>query len=140
MFKDGGLPPLLKSLFVLAALINAVGWICDEYTKIVWYDEFAHFFTSFSVALVLGFFSYRRAASYRRHHHLDYFIVVACFGVTAGAIWEVLEWFIVMGEFADSPICDIVYDTLGALAAGALSVWFVQRSAFEASKEAKCST
>jgi hypothetical protein len=131
MFFDGGLPPLLKFLFVLAALINAVGWIWDEYTKIVWYDEVAHLYTTFAITLALGCLAYRRAATYLRDRHVDHFIVVLSFGVAAGALWEVIEWIILLREFRDSPVSDIVYDSLGAIGAAGLSVWFARSMAYD---------
>lgn len=131
MVLDGGLPPFLKFLFVLAALMNAVGWIWDEYTKIIWYDEVAHLYTTFAITLAVGFFTYRRARNYLHDRSIDHFVVVVSFGIAAGAIWEVIEWVILVGEFKDSPVSDIVYDSIGALAAGGASVWFARRSAFE---------
>ena len=131
MVLDGGLPPFLKLLFVLAALINAIGWIWDEYTNIVFYDELAHLYTTFAITLATGFFTYRRAVSYLCDRHFDHFTVVVSFGIAVGALWEVFEWIILLGEFKDSPVSDIVYDSLGALMAGGLSVWFARRRAYE---------
>ena len=131
MALDGGLPSLLKFLFVLAALINAVGWIWDKYTEIVWYDEIAHLYTTLAITLAAGLFTYRRAVTYLGDRHIDHFTVVISFGVAAAALWEVIEWVILLGEFKDSPVSDIVYDSLGALMAGALSVWFARRRPYD---------
>ena len=90
----------------------------------------AHFYTSLAITLMLAFLTYRRAETYLSRHHLDFFIVVVSFGVAAGALWEVLEWAILVGTFKDSPASDIVYDSLGAVLAAGLSVWFARRSAF----------
>lgn len=128
MTLDRMLPNLFKFLFVLAAIINAVGWIWDEYTKIVWYDEFAHFYTSFSITLALAYLIYRRAKSYLHERKIDYFLVVISFGLALGAVWEVFEWIILLGDFKDSPVSDIIYDGAGAILAALLAVWLLPRA------------
>jgi hypothetical protein len=51
-------------------------------------------------------------------HRVFLFLVIACFGITLGALWEVFER--AVPDIAEpNPIVDIVMDTLGAVTASA---------------------
>ncbi len=110
-------------LFVVAALLNAVGWTWQAYTGIPGYDEFAHFFTSFTVTLSLGFLVYRSVREPFRQHRLHFVLVIASFGISLGAFWEIFEWAILRELI--NPVVDIIMDSLGAVLAGFAAAWFL---------------
>lgn len=115
------LPAIFNLLFVIAALLNAAGWVWGLYGRIPGYDEVAHFFTSFAVALALGYPVLRILTTAGvGGHRIFFFLVVASFGITLGALWEVFEWAALIRE--PDPVIDIIMDTLGAATASA--AWF----------------
>jgi hypothetical protein len=120
---DHRLPSLFDLLFVVAALLNAIGWTWNAYTSFPGYDEFAHFFTSFTVTLSLGFLIYRRVEEPFREHRLHFVLVIASFGISLGAFWEIFEW-AVLKELIN-PVVDIIMDSLGAVLAGLAAAWLL---------------
>jgi hypothetical protein len=44
---------------VVAAVLNAAGWVWDLYTTVWGFDEVAHFYTSFAITLALGYRVFR---------------------------------------------------------------------------------
>lgn len=119
-FEDR-LPPFFDLFFVSAAIVNAGGWVWDLYTRVCGYDEFAHFFTTFAVALSFGYLAFDAMQLHFREHRWHYALAITSFGVTLGAWWEVVEW-VILTELTD-PVGDIVLDTLGAFLAAGLAVW-----------------
>jgi hypothetical protein len=121
IFNDR-LPSLLVMLFVLAAMVNAAGWVWNEY-KTPGYDEFAHLFTTFAVTLALGFLAYWRVQHHFRRHPVHFVLVISSFGISLGALWEVFEWTLI-GELRD-PVGDIIVDSIGAILAGIAAPWLI---------------
>jgi hypothetical protein len=121
---ENRLPALFDALFVLAAIVNAAGWVWNLYKPVWGYDEFAHFYTTFAVTLSLGYLSFYAMRQHFREHRWHYVMVVASFGVTLGAWWEVVEW-LILKELTD-PVADIVVDSLGAFLAAGVAVWALQ--------------
>lgn len=127
LLARNGLPPLVDALFVLAAVVNAVGWVWNLYTSMWAFDEIAHFFTSFAITLALGYFVFRAMnASFSEEHGWRYLVVITSFGVTIGAWWEVAEWLFIE-DLAD-PVSDIILDSLGAFLAALLSLRLLRES------------
>lgn len=120
LFNDR-LPSSLVLLFVVSAVVNAAGWIWNEYRSIFGYDEFAHLFTTFAVTLSLGFLVYWRVQHYFYDHRLHFVLVIASFGISLGAFWEIFE-LTLLGNLRD-PINDIVMDSIGAILAGVVAPW-----------------
>lgn len=121
-----GLPNFFDLLFVSAALLNAVGWVWDLYTRVPGYDEAAHFYTSFAVTLSFGYLTFDVVRQHFRRHLGHFVIVIASFGISLGALWEVLEW--LFAESLADPVADIILDSLGAVLAGAVAAWVLGRS------------
>lgn len=119
-FEDR-LPSLFDLLFVIAAMVNGAGWIWNLYKSVLGYDEFAHFFTTFAVALALGYLVLYVMREHFRAHRVHYAVIIISFGVTLGAWWEVFEW-VILAKLTD-PVGDIIVDTLGAVLAALLAVW-----------------
>jgi hypothetical protein len=103
--------------------MNAAGWVWNEYKTIYGYDELAHLFTTFAVTLSLGFLVYWQVQHYFCDHHAHFVLVIASFGISLGALWEVFEWTL-LGQLRD-PVGDIVMDSIGALLAGLVAPWLL---------------
>jgi hypothetical protein len=123
VFFNERLPSLLILLFVIAAIVNAVGWIWNEYKHTYGYDEFAHLFTTFAVTLSLGFLTYRRMQGYFHKHRSHFALAISSFGISLGALWEVFEWSLI-GDLRD-PVGDIIVDSIGAALAGITAPWLL---------------
>lgn len=116
------LPSLLVLQFVIAAIVNAAGWIWNEFKTVYGYDGFAHLYTTFAITLALGFLTYWRVQQHFRHHLLHFVLVISSFGISLGALWEVFEWTL-LGELSN-PIVDIIMD-IGAALAGMAAPWLM---------------
>lgn len=128
LLAPNGLPPLVDALFVIAAGINAAGWVWDLYTTVLGFDEVAHFFTSFAITLALGYYVFRAMRDpFSQQNGWRYFVVITSFGVTIGAWWEVAEW-IFIDHLAD-PVSDIILDSFGALLAALVSLRLLRHDA-----------
>src|SRR5689334_7965961 len=56
--RDDKLPTLFDFLFVLAALLNATGWVWNLFGMPGAYDEIVHAYTTFAITLALSFLVY----------------------------------------------------------------------------------
>ena len=126
VLMDRRLPTLFDFLFVVAALLNAGGWIGLFYQPGP-YDEITHAFTTFSITLALSFIVYQSMLPLFRRHRRLYILTIASFGIAIGALWEVTEWAIAVINDLDDTIVDLIMDTIGALAAALFSLWALQR-------------
>ena len=120
---DTRLPNLFDLLFVAAAIVNAAGWVWDLYGRIPGYDEISHFYTSFAVTLSLGYLVYQRVREPFREHRFHFVLVIASFGISLGAFWEIFEWLFL--KELPNPVVDIIMDSLGAVLAGFAAAWFL---------------
>ncbi|HEY9655943.1 MAG TPA: hypothetical protein V6C50_10665 [Crinalium sp.] len=130
--RDDRLPTLFDFLFVLAALLNAGGWVWGLFYPPGPYDEITHAFTIFAFTLAFSFLVYRPLLAVFRQHRLLYLLTIASFGIAIGALWEVAEWSAgkILGieviESLDDTITDLVMDSLGAAFAAVTSLWTLQ--------------
>lgn len=130
--KDDRLPTLFDFLFVIAALLNAGGWVWRLFYQPGPYDEITHAFTTFAITLALSFLVYRSMLTVFRQHKVLYLLTVTSFGIAIGALWEVTEWTAgkvltteVIGSLDDT-IVDLIMDSLGAGLAAVISLWALQ--------------
>lgn len=129
---DDRLPALFDFLFVLAALLNAGGWVWGLFYQQGPYDEIVHAFTTFAVTLALSFLAYSSMLTIFRNHKLLYLLTITSFGIAIGALWEIAEWTagIVLSteviESLDDTIIDLIMDSLGAAIAALTSLWALQ--------------
>jgi hypothetical protein len=130
--KDNRLPTLFDFLFVVAALLNAGGWVWRLFYQPGPYDEITHAFTTFAITLALSFLVYRSMLTIFRQHKVLYLLTIASFGIAIGALWEVTEWTAgkVLAteviESLDDTIVDLIMDSLGAGLAAVISLWALQ--------------
>ena len=127
--KDDRLPTLFDFLFVLAALLNAAGWVWGLFNAPGLYDEIVHGFTIFALTLAFGFLVYRPMLDIFRQHKLLYLLTIVSFGIAVGALWEIIEWSagqvlpIQVVPGLEDTIINLVMDSLGAVFAALLSLW-----------------
>lgn len=130
--RDDKLPTLFDFLFVLAALLNAGGWVWGLFYPPGPYDEITHAFTIFALTLAFSFLVYQSMLTVFRQHRLLYLLTIASFGIAIGALWEVAEWIageilrVEVIESIDDTITDLMMDSLGAVMAAVTSLWALQ--------------
>jgi len=115
------LPSLFSLLFVVAGLLNGLGWVFDFWDRVPFFDPFTHGYTSFAVALALGFLAYYSMAVHFRSHGWIYVLSIASFGLALGGLWEVFEWAMSVPQTYQAIAVDLIADAIGAIAAGALA-------------------
>lgn len=132
VIRDDRLPTLFDFLFVLAALLNAAGWVWGLFGMPGPYDEIVHAFTTFAITLAVSFLVYQRMLTVFRQHTILYLLTIASFGIAIGALWEITEWSAgkvlstqIIGSLNDT-IIDLLMDTLGAIVAALVSLWALQ--------------
>lgn len=127
--RDDKLPTLFDFFFVLAALLNATGWVWNLFGMPGPYDEIVHVYTTFAITLALSFLVYSSMLNIFRNHTLLYLVTITSFGIAIGALWEVTEWSAgkilstEVIESLDDTIIDLVMDSLGAGLAALISLW-----------------
>ena len=126
VLKERQLPTLFDLLFVIAALLNAGGWIGLFYQPGP-YDEITHAFTTFSVTLALSFLVYQPMLPLFHNHRLLYILTIISFGLAIGALWEVFEWLTATINSLDDTIVDLIMDAIGAIAASLLSLYALRK-------------
>lgn len=131
--RDDKLPTLFDFLFVVAALVNAIGWVWGLFGMAGPYDEIVHAYTTFAITLALSFLVYSSMLSIFRNHTLLYLVTISSFGIAIGALWEVAEWSAgkVLStqviESLDDTIIDLIMDSLGAGLAALISLWALRK-------------
>ncbi|KOP28330.1 hypothetical protein AMR41_00385 [Hapalosiphon sp. MRB220] len=130
--QENRLPTLFDFLFVLAALLNAGGWVWDLFYMPGPYDEIVHAYTTFAITLALSFLVYSSMLNIFRHHKFLYLLTIASFGIAIGALWEITEWSAgkilstkIIGSLNDT-VVDLMMDSLGAGLAAFISLWTLQ--------------
>lgn len=126
ILMDERLPTLFDFLFVIAALLNAGGWVWGLFYQPGPYDEITHAFTTFSITLALSFLVYSSMLTVFCQHRLLYILTIVSFGISIGAIWEIFEWLVQVINDLDDTISDLVMDSIGATMAALLSLWALQ--------------
>ncbi|MBD2075002.1 hypothetical protein H6F86_14085 [Phormidium sp. FACHB-592] len=126
------LPTLFDLFFIVAALLNAGGWVWGWFYLPGIYDEAVHGFTMFAITLALSFLTYGALLTAFHDHKLLYLAAIASFGIAIGALWEIAEWAAgnvlstpVIGS-VDDTVIDLAMDTLGSGLAALISLWALE--------------
>lgn len=127
VFEDR-LPALFDLLLVVAALLNAVGWVWGAFEWPGPYDEVTHAFTTFGVTLTLGFLTFYSVRVSFRSHGVLFVLVIASFGLAIGAFWEIVEWTTGVIGPLDDTLLDLTMDATGALLAGVFNLRALQEA------------
>lgn len=126
LLRQEHLPNLFDVLVATSALLNAFGFVFSLYKEIPFYDNVAHALTIFAVTLAFFYLIYRDSFDTTRGVVMA--TAVFTFGVTIGALWEVMEWTaelvldanVVFG--LDDTMTDLITNTVGALAAALIAL------------------
>lgn len=119
------LPSLFDLLFVVAALLNAAGWVFDLWNRVPWTDPVTHFYTTFAVTLALGLVVYQSVKVQFREHNTLFVVAIASFGMALGGLWEIVEWTVGVPQTYATVVMDLGMDAIGALLAGGLGAWAI---------------
>ena len=116
-------PSLLGLLVVIAALVNAGGWAWDWFEEFIWFDEAIHTFSALAVvAALMCRWSARDAIARKKFG--AFMLAAAGIGIGLGIAWEIFESTFLDLTLGDT-ISDLVCDTIGAVAGGALAYWAI---------------
>lgn len=116
-----------------AGLLNAAGYAFGLWDRPFWFDEVVHAYTMFAITLVLALRLYDVTLTGAREHGLLLVLTIAAIGVGIGGLWEVAEWAYdqwmaegdaILGKW--DTMVDLIADTAGTLAAGALLLRMVR--------------
>lgn len=130
------LPSLFSLLFVVAGILNGLGWVFNMWQRVPYFDPFTHAFTSFGVTLAIGYLVYGSVTLHvRRYATFLFALNVAALGVSLGAGWEIFEWSIGVPQTYQSVAIDLIADLIGAAAAAALAVYAFTRVGTERGPE-----
>lgn len=121
------LPSGIMLLLIVAATVNAAGYIIGLWHERTMFDEFVHAFTTFAGMTALIWMATRNG---RLLHGASALCVVASAllaGLILGLVWEGFEWVIgIIGNQRDT-VVDLAMDCLGAVTAGVLFTVFQAR-------------
>lgn len=135
LLRDDRLPTAFDALVVVAAVLNALGFVFNFYKRIVAYDNVAHAVTIFAITLAFFFLVYRDTLT--GTGRLPMATVVFTFGVTVGALWEIAEW--TTGQIFDirvifglkDAITDLITNSVAALVAAGVALVMAGRRSGE---------
>jgi hypothetical protein len=123
---------IVRGLLVVAALVNAAGYLWDLYDRLGWFDEAVHAYTTFALTLPLALLLYDVVLTGAQTQKILFILTVASLGVAIGVLWEIVEWAYdqmvpenaILGKL--DTIIDLIMDILGGVAAGIVSVTMVR--------------
>lgn len=118
----------------VAVLANACGYLFGIWSRVDWFDEVVHFYSTFALTLLLGAYLYGVVLTGANTAPLRLVLAIASVGIAIGALWEVAEWsydrwFAAGNAILGKPdtMFDLVLDTAGALLGGAVAVVLARR-------------
>lgn len=120
LLLDERLPKLISFIVVVASIINAGGWAWNWYDRFVWFDEFIHTFSSFTLMSAMGAVAWTRGWGNAVPGTGRFVVWSAVVGLGLGILWEIAESLFLNLRVLDT-IVDLVVDTIGAALAG----WFL---------------
>ncbi len=123
------IPGFFSILFLTVVVLMVLGTeeVFSLYRYFIWYDKVVHFAAEFVLTLLAGYLLIKTNLIEFKNIVI-FFIIVVCIGVTLGAVWEIIEWIITLFippsfDFtAFDTATDLVIDSLGAIAAGFVSL------------------
>jgi hypothetical protein len=119
------LPPIFDLIAAFTGLVNAGAYVAGLW-ELPYYDEAVHTYTGFAVSSVFGYLLARRPGWNPREKPWGFSSTVVAFGLAAGVVWEILEWFVINLQWWDT-VTDLMADTIGSLLAAIFVAWKVKR-------------
>lgn len=127
VFVDSGSKNKLnETIYLVVLILNALGFLLDFY-QIWWFDDVAHTLTPLALVVFLGPFLYQRYLRSSDSTAVKLFTLTAL-GVTAGAFWEVWEFYAGISVFEEltptleDTISDLIFDTIGSVIGGIIVI------------------
>lgn len=128
MTRTVSAPTLAWTLAVLLLAANVAAYVFDLYTAFWWFDRVLHCATIFAMTFWLAIIIVGEPLKEGRS--LLFVVLIACMGISIGALWEVAEWAldhyfpkdIIKGKY--DTLMDVVMDTIGALGAALLALHY----------------
>lgn len=121
---DIGIPYLIRCLVIIALFIHTfLGYFKDLYTRSQTFDRYLHSYGSFSYALFFYSLLLQLMEVSATPKLFSAFMVVFT-GITVGALFEIIEYFIDMKMAVKTQRClkdtdvDLICDVIGSVAAG----------------------
>lgn len=111
-------PPVIMLLLIVAATVDAAGYILGLWHERTRFDEVVHAFTTFVGMIALLWLATRDGRSLPRASGPSIIVSALVAGLVLGLAWEAFEWMIgIIGSQRDT-LVDLAMDSLGAVAAG----------------------
>jgi len=123
------LPSGIMLLLIVAATVNAAGYIVGLWHERTMFDEIVHAFTTFAGMTALIWLATRDGRLLHGASALSIVVSALFGGLILGLVWEGIEWAIgIIGDRRDT-LVDLAMDSLGAVTAGLLFTGFRTRRA-----------
>lgn len=117
LFFQRTLPSSIFLLLVLAASVNAAGYVIGLWHERTLFDESVHAFTTFAVMTAIAWVS-QMSGRFAAASGFQILALTLFAGLVLGLLWEGFEWAIgIIGNRRDTLI-DLAMDSLGAFVAG----------------------
>lgn len=127
LFFQRALPSGIMLLLIVAATVNAAGYIIGLWHERTMFDELVHAFTTFAGMTTLIWMATRNGRLLDGASALSVVASALLAGLILGLVWEGFEWVIgIIGSQRDT-VVDLAMDCLGAVTAGVLSTIFQAR-------------
>jgi hypothetical protein len=137
------LPWEVNFLIAFAIFLHVAGYSQHLYLLLYpYYDKFAHFVSSITVA-VLAFVSILliNRFSCTKLHRWQIFFYIVIFTMAIGAFWEIYEYLMdtFLGAYLTKPLqqglddtmIDLILDLLGGVVIGFFGAWYIERKTLE---------
>jgi len=120
LYFQHALPSSIMLLLIVAATVNAAGYIVGLWHERTMFDEIVHAFTTFAGMTAVIWMATRDGRLLEGASALSVVAAALLAGLVFGLVWEGFEWLIgIIGNQRDTLI-DLAMDSLGAVAAGLL--------------------
>lgn len=123
------LPSSIMLLLIVAASVNAAGYIVGLWHERTMFDEIVHAFTTFAGMTAVIWMATREGRLLSGASALIIVASALLTGLILGLVWEGFEWVIgIIGDQRDT-LVDLAMDSLGAVTASLLFTGFRARRA-----------
>ncbi len=120
LYFQRALPSSIMLLLIMAATVNAAGYIVGLWHERTMFDEIVHAFTTFAGMTAVTWMATRDGRLLEEASAVSVVAAALVAGLVLGMVWEGFEWLIgIIGNQRDTLI-DLAMDSLGAVAAGLL--------------------
>ena len=112
-----------RLILLLAAMINAAGYVLDLWVEATPFDEIVHAFTGFAGTAAISWLLLGRTRLVTVADGGRLIWAALAVGVAFGLLWELFEWLVGMIGSREDTLVDLAMDSIGALSAGLFCAW-----------------